>query len=212
LEEIMKLLLRVLTISLMLASLAGATVWQVSITEFVFTPATVNVAQGDTVTWTNNGAFRHSSTSGTNGIPDGIWDSGLLNPAAAFSWTFPNVGSFPYVCTVHALTMTGVVVVGPSTGFEEGRRVVVPSSLALAVSPNPFRSAASIRYEPRGANPVLLEILDLNGRVVRTLKPGRRSASWDGADVDGRQVQAGVYFIRLSQGENQNYARLVKPE
>ena len=108
--------------------------------------------------------------------------------------------------------MTGTVVVGPSSGFGEGRQVLVPSSLALAVSPNPFRSDASIRYEPRGSNPVSLEILDLNGRVVRILEPGRRSARWDGTDVDGRQVQAGVYFIRLSQGENQNYARLVKPE
>jgi hypothetical protein len=107
-------------------------------TEFVFTPATVNVAQGDTVIWTNNGAFRHSSTSGLNGIPDGIWDSGLLNPGGIFSQPFPNVGSFPYFCTVHSLSMTGVVVVAPSTGFEEDRQVVVPSSLALSVSPNPF--------------------------------------------------------------------------
>jgi hypothetical protein len=106
--------------------------------------------------------------------------------------------------------MTGVVVVAPSTGFEEDRQVVVPSSLALSVSPNPFRSYASIRYQPRGTKPVSLAILDLNGRVVRTLGPGLTSASWDGKNDGGRELQAGVYFVRLSQGENLDYARLVK--
>ena len=208
----MKLILRILTVGMMFAPAAWATVWPVSITEFAFTPPTVNVAQGDTVIWTNNGSFRHSSTSGTGGIPDSIWDSGLLSPAATFSQTFPNIGSFPYFCTVHPVTMTGTVVVGPPTGFEEGRQVLVPSSLALAVSPNPFGSAANIRYQPRGSSPVSLEILDLGGRVVRTLEPGHRSARWDGTNNGGRQVEAGVYIVRLSQGVNQNYARLVKPE
>jgi len=208
----MRMVLSILTVGMMLVPAAWATVWPVSITEFAFTPDTVNVAQGDTVIWTNNGAFRHSSTSGTGGIPDSIWDSGLLSPAATYSQPFPNTGSFPYFCTVHPLTMTGTVVVGPPTGFEEGRQVLVPTSLALAVSPNPFRSSASIRYSPRGSSPVSLEILDLNGRLVRAIEPGSGRAQWDGTAGDGRQAEAGVYFVQLSQGENQNYARLVKPE
>lgn len=208
----MRMVLRTVAVGMMLVTAAGATVWPVSITEFAFTPATVNAAQGDTVFWTNNGAFLHSSTSGTGGMPDSIWDSGLMSPAATFSQPFPNIGSFPYFCTVHPLSMTGTVVVGPPTGFEEGRQVLVPSSLALAVSPNPFRSAANIRYRPRGSSPVSLAILDLGGRVVRTLEPGHRSARWDGTDNGGRQVEAGVYIVRLSQGVNHDYARLVKPE
>lgn len=208
----MKLMLRVTTLGLLLGSTAWATVWPVSITEYAFTPATVNVSQGDTVVWTNNGAFSHSSTSGTSGVPNGIWNSGLMTHGVTFSQPFPDTGSFPYFCSIHYLSMTGTVVVAPPTGFEEDRQVVVPSSLALTVSPNPFRSSARIRYRPRGSNPVSLEVLDLNGRLIRTFAPGRRSARWDGTDVDGHQVQAGVYFIRLSQGENQNYARLVKPE
>jgi plastocyanin len=208
----MKLLLRILTVGVMLATAAWATVWPLSITEFAFTPPTVNVVQGDTVIWTNNGSFRHSSTSGTGGIPDGIWDSGLLSPDASFSQPFPNVGSFPYFCSIHYLSMTGTVVVGPPTGFEEGRQVLVPSSLVLAVRPNPFRSVANIRYRPLSSSPVSLAILDLGGRVVRTLEPGPWSARWDGTDNGGRQVEAGVYIVRLSQGVNENYARLVKPE
>jgi hypothetical protein len=46
--------------------------------------------------------------------------------------------------------------------------------------------------------------------VVRTLGPGLTSASWDGKNDGGRELQAGVYFVRLSQGENLDYARLVK--
>jgi len=205
----MKLLSRLLAVGWLLTSAASAAVWPVSIAEFVFTPATVNIGQGDTVIWTNTGALRHSTTSGTGGIPDGIWNSGIMDPTATFSHAFPNIGSFPYFCSLH-LGMTGTVVVGPAGGFEEGRQVPVPSSMGLAVSPNPVRWSASIRYRPRGANPVSLEVLDLNGRLVRTLEPGTERALWDGTDNEGRQVQASVYIIRLSRGGNQNYARLVK--
>jgi plastocyanin len=207
----MKLMLRVVAIGLALASVGSAKVWQVSIVDFAFSPATINVAQGDTVVWTNNGTFSHSSTSGTNGIPDGIWDSGLLSHGASYSRVFANVGSFPYFCSLHH-GMTGVVDVGPAAGLDDERQVIVPSSLMLAVSPNPFHVSATTRYRPQGSNPVSIEILDLNGRVVRSVKPGANSALWDGADQDGLPAQAGVYIVRLSQGENVNYARLVKPQ
>ena len=208
----MKLMLRIMAAGLMLASVASAKVWQVSIVDFAFSPKTVNVTQNDTVVWTNNGTFTHSSTSGKNGIPDGIWDSGLLVHGATYRRAFSDAGTFPYFCTPHPLTMTGTISVYPATGFEEDRAVLVPSSPGLWVSPNPFHVSATIRYRPQGSNPVSIEILDLNGRVVRSLEPGANSALWDGTDRDGRAAQAGVYIIRLGQGQNVNYARLVKPQ
>src|ERR1700704_2599042 len=41
-----------------------------------FTPASVNIQIGDTVQWVWS-AGKHSTTSGTPGAPDGLWDSGV---------------------------------------------------------------------------------------------------------------------------------------
>src|SRR5450432_1411839 len=82
----------------------------------IFSPAGVTIAPGDIVEW-DWAAGGHSTTSGPPGTSSGLWDSGVLPNGATFSHTFPNVGSFPYHCSVHGLccNMTGAVnVVAPS--------------------------------------------------------------------------------------------------
>jgi plastocyanin len=63
-----------------------------------FSPAQVTVAVGDTVTWTFNGL--HTVTSGANGMPDGLFDSGFQS-SGTFSFTFTAAGDFPYYCSLH---------------------------------------------------------------------------------------------------------------
>ena len=73
----------------------------VTIKDYAFTPATLTVPAGTTVTWTNNDAVPHTATAS-----DGSFDSGNLNPGQSFSFTFATPGSYPYVCQYHA-GMTG---------------------------------------------------------------------------------------------------------
>ena len=83
-----------------------------------FTPQTAFVQPGDTVQWVW-AANDHSSTSGTPGNPDGLWDSGVQNSGFTFSHTFPSAGTFNYYCTVHGACcgMIGSVVVStPAAG------------------------------------------------------------------------------------------------
>ena len=79
---------------------------------FFFFPSSVTIQPGDTVQWTWS-AGGHSSTSGTPGLPNGLWDSGILNQGATFSHTFPSAGSFPYFCSPHGACcgMVGSVMV-----------------------------------------------------------------------------------------------------
>jgi glucose/arabinose dehydrogenase len=82
-----------------------------------FNPASVNIQIGDTVEWVWS-AGRHSTTSGTPGAPNGIWDSGVTNHVGfTFSHTFSDAGSFPYFCTPHGACcgMTGNVTVSMPT-------------------------------------------------------------------------------------------------
>ncbi len=78
---------------------------------FCFSPSEVTINPGDTVRWTWSSSG-HSTTSGSPGSPNGIWDSGILNQGAMFTHTFNSVGSFPYYCTPHgSLGMVGTVTV-----------------------------------------------------------------------------------------------------
>lgn len=84
----------------------------------------------------------------------------------------------------------------------------VPAASATlgAAFPNPFNPRTSIPFElapGQGDVDVRLEILDVRGRLVRTVLDGRRAAGqrhladWDGTDDAGRTMPSGVYMTRL---------------
>src|SRR4030095_15379971 len=78
----------------------------------VFSPSSITIHPGDQVKWTWSSSG-HSTTSGSPGQPNGIWDSGILNAGATFTRTFNSTGTFPYYCTPHGgcCAMVGTVTV-----------------------------------------------------------------------------------------------------
>ena len=84
----------------------------------------------------------------------------------------------------------------------------------LANVPNPFNPITTIRYELPHADHVRLEILDVSGRLVRTLvngpvEAGNHAIEWRGEDARGRRVASGVYFYRLDSGSYVATRRMV---
>lgn len=77
-----------------------------------FSPVITNINVGDQVIWTWD-ATHHSTTSGTNNVPSGLWDSGVINSTPhTFTNTFNAAGDFIYYCSIHFnVGMTGAVVV-----------------------------------------------------------------------------------------------------
>ena len=118
----------------------------------VFTPSSVTIQPGDTVRWTWSANF-HSSTSGTPGVPNGLWDSGVLNQGATFTHTFNTVGSFPYYCTPHGLCcgMTGMVTVtnptGPPIVTTNPATLIASFSARLNGSVNPHGLTTTFHFE-----------------------------------------------------------------
>ncbi|MGI8955455.1 MAG: plastocyanin/azurin family copper-binding protein [Chthoniobacterales bacterium] len=83
----------------------------------VFAPGAVFIQPGDTVNWEwFSVGFNHSVTSGSNGHPDGLFNSGIHTDPFTFSFTFPNAGTFPYYCIPHlSMGMVGTVFVAEAT-------------------------------------------------------------------------------------------------
>jgi plastocyanin len=68
-----------------------------------FSPATIEIKNGDTVEWKNDDITPHTATSAT-------FDSGPIASDAVWRRTFTQVGSFPFTCTFHP-EMKGTVIV-----------------------------------------------------------------------------------------------------
>ncbi len=79
--------------------------YSVSIQSYAFSPATITVPAGSTITWTNNDAVAHTVTSDNS-----AFDSGTIPSSGTYSRTFPTTGTFPYHCTFHPY-MTATVIV-----------------------------------------------------------------------------------------------------
>ncbi|MDQ3224998.1 MAG: plastocyanin/azurin family copper-binding protein [Chloroflexota bacterium] len=85
----------------------------VSIANLAFNPGEITVATGSTVVWTNDDAVPHTVTS-----VDGVFDSGIFDPGASFSFTFDQPGSLAYVCQLHPQMQGTVIAEGePAAGI-----------------------------------------------------------------------------------------------
>jgi plastocyanin len=78
---------------------------EVTIESFTFSPETLEIAAGTTVTWTNNDEAMHTATA-----DDGSFDTGAINQGESASVTFDEPGTYTYTCTFHP-GMKGTIVV-----------------------------------------------------------------------------------------------------
>ena len=78
---------------------------------YKFAPASIQVAIGSTVTWTNSDNFTHSVQFAGEDAPGAV-----LKPGDSTSRTFDQAGSFTYVCAFHPQNMTGTVIVTEASG------------------------------------------------------------------------------------------------
>ncbi len=84
----------------------------VSIKGFAFTPESITVSVGATVTWINDEDSLHTVTSGTPASPSALFDSGEIDTGVEFPYTFTAEGTYPFFCSRHDF-MKGVVTVTP---------------------------------------------------------------------------------------------------
>lgn len=84
---------------------------EVWIQNMAFTPSSITVKEGTTITWTNKDGISHTVTSDA-----GLFDSGSISASGAyssggnFSFTFATVGTYTYHCKIHP-SMTAKVIV-----------------------------------------------------------------------------------------------------
>jgi plastocyanin len=105
----------------------------VAIQGFAFSPKTITITVGDTVTWTNSDSTAHTATA-----DDGSFDTGTIGANGTGSATFATAGTFAYHCAIHS-SMTGTITVQAAAGGSGGSgsgATTPPSDTAPVAEPS----------------------------------------------------------------------------
>ncbi|MDG2478200.1 MAG: plastocyanin/azurin family copper-binding protein [Phycisphaerales bacterium] len=110
----MNMIHTIIATTLILSAAANADTYTIYANSMSFSPNTVTVHPGDTITWQYNTGYPHTVTSGTDCVADGLFDSPLNSGSPTFTWNVPSDadGDIPYFCQPHCSSgMTGVITV-----------------------------------------------------------------------------------------------------
>jgi hypothetical protein len=88
----------------------------------------------------------------------------------------------------------------------------IPLPTSIRAQPNPFTADTRVSFALPASGSVVVKIVDVTGRTVRTLLDGARPEGahhvrWDGRDDAGQSVAAGIYVAVL---EHDGTRRAVK--
>ncbi|MBD3169037.1 MAG: T9SS type A sorting domain-containing protein [candidate division Zixibacteria bacterium] len=85
---------------------------------------------------------------------------------------------------------------------DEGGNKYVPGRFYLSPAyPNPFNAQTSLGYEVSVEGHIKLDIYNIAGQVVKTLIDGHKSAGHYTVRVDASGLASGIYYARLSAGD-----------
>jgi hypothetical protein len=79
-------------------------------------------------------------------------------------------------------------------------------TLAATISPNPLNPSAVLTFHTEEHGPLLVQLFDVRGRLLRTLREEREAATGyhdvriDGTSADGSRLASGVYYVRIRAG------------
>ena len=155
--------------------------------EGCFTPSEVTIDVGSEVTWINDDAGHTVSSGDLSADPDNVgtvFDSSLFMAGTTFSHKFEEVGTFPYLCTVHPWMKGTVIVQEAHAENGEGGEMGHEVGYATAMSAD-----GSVMIEIGAAAPeageelaVEVEFTDADGNAIEHVNFDV-SATQDGTEV-----------------------------
>jgi plastocyanin len=151
----------------------------VSLIDESFQPASVEVATGGTLTWSNDdGDDSHTVTS-----DDGAFDSGILEGGETFSHTFTTPGTYPYACLIHP-EMRGTVIVSGAAPVSP-----VPLDAVTSIAPSTPSTAAASPAASAPSSPAASPAASSSSAAAEVHLAGRAFAPADVSVPSGSTVR-----------------------
>lgn len=79
----------------------------------------------------------------------------------------------------------------------------------LSNSPNPATNNTTINYSIANANNIIIEVVDITGKVITTINEGARAAGHYSVELNTANLTNGVYFYTLTAGQNKLTNKMV---
>jgi len=160
----------------------------------VGTSLDLDIDVDDTVRWTWTDAFPHSVTSSV-GSTEMFGNAIVSGEGTMFEYTFKVVGTNPYICGQHTLTMGGTITV-QTLGIEDF------SLKSFLIKPNPSSFSLNIEL-PNNITNAKVEVYDVLGKQIYNKEITK-------TPIDIADWSRGVYLVRVSTSNATHTKRFVK--
>ena len=154
---------------------------------------TINV--GDLVRWTWTDTFAHTVQNDV-GSAETFNSGSKTGLGNTFTYQFNSIGSNPYKCGFHPLSMAGTITVENPLDIEEY------SIKNFAISPNPAYDQLSLQM-PNGIDIKSISIFDLLGQKIYSSNKLENT-------IDISKLNKGLYFIKVSSLGISHTKRFIK--
>lgn len=130
-----------------------------------FTPRIESINYGETITWINNDSEFHHLISGDieYGKPDGIFNSGIIQPQKCYSKKFDTLaGLVRYYCVMHPAEQ-GFIIMNDTPSLDKTDKGDITNNIKFNYLTKIFSNAQSQPIESmliRFVDPIILEIFN----------------------------------------------------
>ena len=80
---------------------------------------------------------------------------------------------------------------------------------SFTVQPNPLFGSGIINYEVSEDTYVEISIYNMLGKAVSTLVQSNKSSGKHSIEIDSKNLEKGIYFVRMSAGNNMRTQKLI---
>ncbi len=170
----------------------------VQVSNFIFTPSSLTITLGDTVTWKWVSGTHTTTSDSTSGVDS--WDAPINSSQQTFKFVIKHPGMHKYYCKFHGTPqgtgMAGSINATKATGITENRSI--PNNYILFQNyPNPFNPTTGIKYAIPTQSIVTIEVFDVVGNKVETLLHKGQGAGYYNIQFNGSDLPSGIYFLQL---------------
>jgi PKD repeat protein len=214
--------------------LSGANFSSPTVTDPFFTVTTYRGAMADDTDWTDcwtewdpvNAAYTNSInyslspgitfnitgeqvtfTGSTAGAVSYLWDFGdgntstQENPTHSYSSIGGNFNVVLTVVSSRGCTATATTTVAITSTKE------VEGLTSLKVFPNPMHTKTTIEFTLKSQTKLNIQLLDVNGRAIHNMSQNFQ-AGFNRFELNGSELNSGIYFLRLLSDEGQKTVRI----
>jgi plastocyanin len=179
----------------------------VEASNFMFDPADITIAVGDTVEWVwINGAHTTTSDSTTG---QNAWDEPLDVNNTSFSFVITAPGVHNYHCTPHqSFGMVGKITATVPNAVDDERQL--PGEYQLGQNyPNPFNPSTKIVFSIPVESNVKIKVYNSLGNEISTIVNKFFKAGRHEINFNAKQLASGVYYYTLSASKFSETKKMV---